>query len=215
MFRVETHRPERRRVWSPTFSLQSLSKRAFDLVVATAGLLLLSPLIIFVSLGIRIVLSRPILWKHKYYNSNNVEFDLLEFRTGRVDQQGRISNCRLDQIECCTSIEQILRRSSLNKLPQLLNVFKGEISIVGSHLFSHPVGSTFPPLDLGEVKPGLVSWAYAHDDAHEIADESKRLFRCIECDRYYIDKWSFAFDMKLLGQTFLSKKNLLRSIDRY
>jgi putative colanic acid biosysnthesis UDP-glucose lipid carrier transferase len=208
MLRSETCRPECQRVEPPTSPLQSLSKRGFDFVVATAGLLLLSPLIIFVSLGIRLVLSRPILCKQKYYNSNNVEFDLLEFRTRHVDQQGQILNYSLDQIGCWASLDQILRRSCLNKLPQLLNVVRGEISIVGSHLFSRPPGTTFPPLDLGDVKPGLVSWADANDDAREIADESKRISRCIECDRYYIDKWSLSFDMKLLVHTFLSKKTL-------
>ena len=105
-------------------------------------------------------------------------------------------------------MDQVLRRSCVNKLPQLLNVLRGEISIVGSHLFSHPPGAIFPPLDLGDVKPGLVSWADVNDDACEIGDESKRLSRCIECDRYYINKWSLSFDMKILVHTFLSKKTL-------
>jgi Bacterial sugar transferase len=126
MLRSETYRSERRRVQAPTSCLQSLSKRGFDLVVATAGLLLLSPLIIFVSLGIRFAFSKPILCQQKRYNSNNVEFGLFEFRIRHVDQQEQRLNRRLDQIRCCTSIGRFLCRSGLNKLPQLLNVLRGK-----------------------------------------------------------------------------------------
>jgi lipopolysaccharide/colanic/teichoic acid biosynthesis glycosyltransferase len=215
MLRSETYRSERRRVQAPTSCLQSLSKRGFDLIVATAGLLLLSPLIIFVSLGIRFAFSKPILCQQKRYNSNNVEFELFEFRIRHVDQQEQRLNRRLDQIRCCTSIGRFLCRSGLSKLPQLLNVLRGEISIVGSHLFTDPPGITFPPVDLGKVKPGLVSWADVNDDAHDITDKSKIISRCIKCDRYYIDNWSLSFDITLLVHTFLSKKILLEPVDKY
>jgi lipopolysaccharide/colanic/teichoic acid biosynthesis glycosyltransferase len=201
MLQSKMYRPERRRVQPLTSSLHSLSKRGFDLIVATAGLVLLSPLILFVSLGIILVFSKPILCHQKRYNSNNVAFDLFEFRTEYVDQQEQILHCHLDQ-----SIGQILRRAGLNKIPRLLNVFRGEISIVGSHLFIRPPGTTLPPLDLGDLKPGLVSWADANDDAREFADKSKRVSHCIKCDRYYIDNWSLSLDMKLLVHTFLQRR---------
>jgi len=176
------------------------------MIVASASLLLLSPLILLISLGIKINSSGPILCRHKRYNSNSMEFEILEFRTTLLDKREKMSNLRCHKMQCATDFSQILYRSGLNKLPLLINVLRGEMSIVGSHIFADAPGKGFPPLNLHKVRPGLVSWAHINDDQGEIADGATSIYRCIKCDRYYVDNWSFFLDVKILLHTVFSKK---------
>ena len=176
------------------------------MIIASVSLLLLSPLILLISLGIKIDSSGSILCRHKRYNSNNMEFEIFEFRTALVGQREKTLNRRCDEMQGVTGFGQILRRSGLDKLPLLINVLRGEMSIVGSHLFTDAPGKAFPSLDLHEVKPGLLSWAHVNDDQGEIADAARNVCRCIKSDRYYVENNSFFFDVKILLHTLLSKK---------
>jgi len=205
MFQIGKYRSERRIIRRSISSFQSFSKRGFDILIAIAGLLLLSPLIFLISLGIRIESPGPALCRHKRYSSNNVEFEIIEFRTSLVDEREKTCNHSLDEIQCITGFGQILRRSGMNKLPQLLNVLRGEMSIVGIHLFTNAPGRPFPPPDLHEVRPGLITCAHDHDYPCQIAGTAKSIDRCVNCDRYYIENSSFFFDMKILLHTLLSK----------
>ncbi len=189
--------------------IQSLSKRAFDIVVATAGLLLLSPLILVISFWITTESSGPILCRRKRYSSNNVELEVFEFRTTLVDQQKKRLEDGLDEMQRITGVGQVLRRSGMNKLPQLVNVLRGEISIVGTHLFTTALSKPFPSLDLYDIRPGLVTWTHASEDQCETANAAESICRCISCDRYYVENSSFFFDMKILFHTLLSKATYL------
>jgi polysaccharide biosynthesis protein PslA len=209
MFRSGSCQPERRRVRRSSSFFHSSSKRAFDVFVATASLFLLSPLILLVSLGIMIDSSGPALCRRKYYNSNNMEFEISEFRTTFANQNEKTLNRNLEEMRCWTRIGRLLRRSGMHKLPLLINVLQGAISIVGSHLFVHAPGHAYPPLDLHGVKPGLVSWADANNDLVATADAAKTIYRCIKCDRYYVENISLLFDIKILLNIILSKKALL------
>src|SRR5215813_2819524 len=131
--------------------IRSFGKRGFDIVAATVGLLLFSPLILLTSLVIKIESSGPILCRHKRYSYDNLEFEIFEFRTTRVDTSQR----RRAEMQCVTGFGQILRQSGMNKLPQLMNVLRGEMSIVGTHLFTDVPGKPFPPLGTSGVRPGL------------------------------------------------------------
>jgi len=176
------------------------------MIVASASLLLLSPLILLISLGIKIDSSGPVLCRHKRYNSNNMQFEIFEFRTTLADEREETLNRRHDTMQCVTGFGQILQRSGLNKLPLLIDILRGEISIVGSHLFTDAPGKEFPPLNLHDVRPGLVSWAHANDDQSENADVANNVYRCIKCDRYYAEHRSFFFDVKIILYILLSKK---------
>jgi len=190
--------------------IRSLSKRAFDIVVATAGLLLLWLLILVISFWITTDSSGPILCRRKRCSSNNVELEIFEFRTTLVDQRRKTSEHGLDEMQCCTTgVGHVLRRSGMNKLPQLMNVLRGEMSIVGTHLFTTALSKPFPSLDLYEIRPGLVTWTHASEDLCETADAAESICRCISCDRYYVKNSSFFFDMKILFHTLLSKATYL------
>jgi lipopolysaccharide/colanic/teichoic acid biosynthesis glycosyltransferase len=205
MSQTSKYRPEPRIVRRPIFSRQSFEKRTFDIVVAIVGLLILSPLVLLISLGIRIESTGPILCRHKRYNSSSAEFEIFGFRTTFVDP----SKHRPDEIQRITGFGRILRRSGIDKLPQLISVLCGEMSIVGTHLFTNAPDKSFLLLDLHEAKPGLVTLQHANGDQCQIADTAMSIDRCIDCDRYYTENCSFLFDMEILFHTLLAKATYL------
>jgi lipopolysaccharide/colanic/teichoic acid biosynthesis glycosyltransferase len=180
---------------SSTPLFQSVIKRGFDIVAATICLLLLTPFILLVSLGIRLESTGAILCRQKRYNSNNIEFEIFQFRTTRVDQRRNALNREPNEMQCVTGCGQILQHSGASKLPFLINVLRGEISFVGSHLFTTPPGEVFPPLALQRVKPGVISWAQATNEGRDTAQDT---YHCIKCDRYYVDHCSLLFDIKII-----------------
>jgi len=126
-----------------------------------------------------------------------------------VDQQEKTSKHRLDEVQRTTRFGQILRRSGMDKLPQLMSVLCGEMSIVGTHLFTNAPGKPSRSVDLHGVKPGLVTLQRANDDQSQIAGTAMSIDRCIDCDRYYMEKCSFFFDIEILFHTLLSKATYL------
>jgi lipopolysaccharide/colanic/teichoic acid biosynthesis glycosyltransferase len=102
-----------------------------------------------------------------------------------------------------------LRQSRIDALPQLISVLFGEMSIVGTHMFMNAPGKRSPPLDMNGARPGLVTCAYAGDNRSAIVDATMSIDRCIDCDRYYLEKRSFFFDMKLLSHALFSKSTYL------
>jgi len=97
----------------------------------------------------------------------------------------------------------------MDKIPQLVNVLRGEMSIVGPHPFATAPGMVFHLPELHKVKPGLVSWAQVSDDLGETAYSANGLDRRIEYDRYYLENRSFSFDMRILFLTLLSRRTYL------
>ena len=177
-------------------------KRGFDIVVAIAGLLLLSPLTLFISLPIKSASPGPIVCRHKRYGVNNATFDLFQFRTTLARQEE-------ETITFATRFGQLLRRSGMDKIPQLVNVLRGELSVVGPHPFATAPGTALHLPELHKVKPGLVSWAQVIDDRGKTAYSADGLDRRIEYDRYYLENCSFSFDMRILLLTLLSQRTYL------
>jgi lipopolysaccharide/colanic/teichoic acid biosynthesis glycosyltransferase len=209
MLHTSKYRLEPRIIRRSISSIQSFNKRTFDIVVAIASLVTLSPLILLIALGITIESPGPILCRHRRYNANGAEFEIFQFRTTLVDQREKTSKHRLDEVQRITRFGQILRRSGMDKLPQLMSVLCGEMSIVGTHLFTNAPGKPSRSVDLHEVKPGLVTLQHANDDQCQIGDTAMSIARCIDCDRYYMENCSFFFDIEILFHTLLSKTTYL------
>ena len=209
MLDTSKYRLERRIIRRSTSSLQSFNKRTFDIVVAIAGLVILSPLILLISLGISVESPGPILCRHRRYNANSAEFEIFQFRTTLVDRREKTSKHRPGEVPRITRLGQILRGSGTDKLAQLISVLCGEMSIVGTHLFTNAPGKPFHSLDLHEVKPGLVTLQHANGDPCQMADTAMSIDRCIDCDLHYIENRSFFLDMEILFHTFLSKTTYL------
>ena len=200
---------ERRRVRGTMSPFQEIIKRGFDIAFATAGLLLLSPLLLLISLGIKSESPGPIVCRHKRYGLNNAAFEVFEFRTTLARQEEKTFTHIPNKIWSATRFGQLLRRSGMDKIPQLVNVLRGEMSIVGPHPFATAPGIFFHLPQLHKVRPGLFSWAQVNDDQGETANSAKSYDRRIECDRYYLENRSFSFDMKILLLTLLSKETYL------
>jgi len=177
-----------------TSPFQEALKRGFDIAGATAGLMLLSPLIALVSLAIKLESSGPVLCRPKYYDLNDAAFGALKFRCSASVFGENVSNPAANGDHDITWIGQILRRAGLDKVPQLINVLRGEMSIVGPQPFAVPMGAIYrakiAPACLHNVKPGVVSWAQVLDGRNDA--------RRIEDDCHYLTNRSFLLDMKIL-----------------
>src|SRR5262249_14183448 len=104
---------------------------------------------------------------------------------------------------------QLLRRTGMDKIPQLVNVLRREMSIGGPHPFTTAPGMAFCLPELHKVKPGLVSWAQVVGGLGETDELANGLDRRIEYDRYYLENRSFWFDMRILFLTLLSQRTYL------
>ncbi len=181
-----------------------------DKILAAVLLLLLMPLMIGVAIAIRLDSAGPLLFRQRRYGLNNAEFEIWKFRTmtsplgmpsGEFRQTQR-SDARL------TRVGRLLRRLSLDELPQLFNVLRGDMSLVGPR--PHPtmmrtegrLGSEIVPdySHRHRVKPGMTGWAQINGSrgATGTADQVRRR---IEFDIFYIENWSIFLDLKILALT--------------
>ena len=172
-------------------------KRAFDIVVAIAALIISSPVIALVALLVRVKLGRPVLFRQVRPGWHARPFMLLKFRTMRdaVDGDGR----PLSDAERLTQFGRFLRAWSLDELPELWNVLKGDMSLVGPR----PLLMEYLPLystaqaRRHDVKPGLTGWAQVNG-RNALTWEQK-----FALDLYYVDHRSFGLDLKILWLTAL------------
>lgn len=174
-----------------------LIKRVFDLLVACFAFIVVSPLIIIEALLIALVLGRPVLLKQERPGFNGRPFFLYKFRTmtNERDPQGKL----LPDEMRTTGLGRTLRRFSLDELPQLLNVIKGDMSMVGPR----PLLMEYLPLytegqaQRHHVKPGLTGWAQVNGRNALSWEERFKL------DVWYVDQRTFWLDLKILWLTIL------------
>jgi lipopolysaccharide/colanic/teichoic acid biosynthesis glycosyltransferase len=183
-------------------------KRAFDVVLAMVGLILFSPLLLLSSLAIQIESRGPIFDRPRRHSYNNKSMLVFRFRcttTQNIDGVGLATRKRV----CATRLGRILHLSGVDGLPQLINVLRGEMSIVGPRAYEAPPGATFEEeiiriLQRRDIKPGLTGWAQVNGYWNE--NNSFKMRRRMEFDLYYAENWSFFLDMKIILRTLTSKK---------
>ena len=172
-------------------------KRMADLAVASLLLLLFSPVLILLSILIRLKLGRPVFFRQIRPGKGARPFTLIKFRT-MLDQR-TVSGKLLSDGERLTPFGQFLRSTSLDELPELYNVLKGEMSLVGPR----PLLMEYLPLysrvqaRRHEVRPGITGWAQIN--GRNAIEWEKRL----ELDVWYVDNWSLALDFKILLKTVM------------
>ena len=186
-------------------------KRIFDIVVATVALVVLSPLLCFVALAIRLDSRGSVLFRQMRHGYNNEEIRVFKFRTMRMTENsdGRFVPTK-ENDDRVTITGQVLRKTSIDELPQLLNVLLGEMSIVGPrpHATTHNKmfeNQILPFARRHNVKPGITGWAQVNGYRGP-ADTVDKMRKRVEYDLYYIDNWSFFFDLKIILMTLFSKK---------
>ncbi|MGL4773735.1 MAG: sugar transferase [Clostridium sp.] len=176
-------------------------KRIFDFIVGLISLVILSPVIVVLSIVIKLTSEGPILFKQRRIGKDNVEFDIYKFRTMRIDTPNVPTHLLENPEQWITGVGKFMRKTSLDELPQLFNILKGEMSLVG------PRPALYNQLDLKEMRtkvgihklvPGLTGWAQING-RDEIPLEIK-----VSLDKEYLDRKSFIFDMEIIFKTALS-----------
>ena len=194
----------------PDWVLDRFLKRSFDLFVAAAAGLLLLPLMLMVAALIKLDSRGPVLFEQTRHGYNNGPIRVLKFRTMVASQEDAARQAIRDDPRV-TRIGRILRRTNIDELPQLVNVIRGDMSIVGPrpHAVWHNQifeGRIARLARRHNVKPGITGWAQVNGLRGE-TDTFEKMRARVEYDLYYIDNWSFIFDLKIVLMTVLSKRS--------
>jgi Undecaprenyl-phosphate glucose phosphotransferase len=198
-------------LYRPPLSVLDLCiKRTFDLVFATIGLIVLSPLLLIVAIAIKLESRGPVLFRQTRHGFNNEEINVFKFRSMHpIEDDGPFKQA-VQNDPRLTRIGRIIRKTNIDELPQLFNVLRGNMSIVGPRphatahnaLFKHMIA---PFSRRHSVKPGITGWAQVNG-FRGATDTLEKMQQRIEYDLQYVDNWSFFFDMKIILMTLLSKK---------
>jgi Undecaprenyl-phosphate glucose phosphotransferase len=187
---------------SPLHGWNAVAKRAFDLVFAASVLVALAPVFAVLAAAVRLTSPGPILYRQDRMGLDGQSFRMLKFRTMRADAEqdsgpvwARAGDARR------TSIGALLRRFSLDELPQFVNVLRGEMSVVGPRperpVFVERFRQTVPGYMLRhKVRSGVTGWAQING-----LRGNTSLERRIEYDIQYIERWSFWLDLKIIAVT--------------
>ncbi|HTJ46699.1 MAG TPA: sugar transferase [Kofleriaceae bacterium] len=175
-----------------------LIKRAIDVAAAGAGLVLTAPILVGVGVAVARSMGRPVFFKQERPGLGGRPFGMVKFRTMRdaTDEHGR----PLPDADRLTPLGRFLRASSLDELPELWNVLRGDMSLVGPR----PLLMRYLPRYSAEqarrhdVKPGITGWAQINGRNALSWDEKLAL------DVWYVDHWSLLLDLRILARTMLT-----------
>ncbi len=176
-------------------------KRIFDLVAGVALLLFFLPLLLLIALAVKCTSRGPVIHWSKRVGRNNRLFNMPKFRTMRIDTPQVATHLLTNSKTYLTPIGSFLRKSSMDELPQLFSVLRGDLSLVG------PRPALFNQDDLIAMRtergihslvPGITGWAQVNG-RDEIPVSAK-----VRCDYEYLQRQSLAFDLKILFQTAIT-----------
>ena len=194
----------------PFDELQALQKSVFDRAVAALALLVLSPLLALIALLVKLDSPGPVFFRQPRTGLNDRMFLINKFRTMRHESADlgatRQTSRHDDRI---TKVGAVLRRLSIDELPQLINVLQGDMSLVGPRPHAPNTAVDGQPLEIvfadyvfrHRVKPGITGWAQVNRARGELRT-AEDVRRRVEHDLYYIENWSLTFDVRILLLTF-------------
>jgi Undecaprenyl-phosphate glucose phosphotransferase len=189
--------------------INAIAKRAFDVILSSFFLAAVSPLMLLTALAVKLTSPGPMLFQQERVGLDGKPFRMLKFRTMRygAEQDGpRFAERRDARV---TGVGALLRRISLDELPQLFNVLVGDMSLVGPRperpVFIAQFRRHIPRYQLRHmVKAGMTGWAQIHGLRGQTSIEKR-----VEYDLYYIEHWSLLLDLRILARTlaggFLSR----------
>lgn len=195
----------------PSSVVDLLLKRSFDLIFGTLAIVSLAPLMLIVAALIKLDSTGPILFRQIRHGYNNRPITVLKFRTMVLHEEtGKFRQATRGDPRI-TRVGRILRRTNIDELPQLINVIRGDMSLVGPrpHAVSHNRiydGQITRMARRHNVKPGITGWAQVNGLRGE-TDTFEKMVTRVEYDLYYIDHWSFALDIIILIRTIFSAKS--------
>lgn len=188
---------------SPLDSLNLFSKRALDIVVASVAILVLSPLMLLIAVLIRVTSRGPIFYAQERLSYDGTRFNILKFRSMRTDAEEAGPGWTTRGDQRVTWLGRFLRATSLDELPQLFNVLRGDMSLVGPRperpVFIEEFRRRVPRYMLRHKVPaGMTGWAQIHGWRGDTSIDKR-----IEFDMYYIENWSLLLDLKIMCLTVL------------
>ena len=199
---------------SPYTGIDGVIKISSDYIFATLILILLSPLMLCIALAVKLSSPGPVIFKQSRYGYNGKEIIVYKFRSMIVTENGDniVQAKRNDQR--VTKIGAFLRRTSLDELPQFINVLQGRMSVVGPRPHAVAHNEAYRKLIRGymmrhKTKPGITGWAQVNGWRGE-TDVLEKMEKRVEHDLYYLNNWSLWFDIWIIMRTVwtvLNRKN--------
>lgn len=172
-----------------------LGKRFFDLFSAGFGIVVISPLLLLLAMLVWILDGRPILFRQRRPGFKGRPFIVYKFRT--MTRQGAEDGTPQPDSQRLTTLGRILRKTSLDELPELYNVIRGEMSLVGPRPLLMKYLKLYSPEQMRrhDMHPGIAGWAQVNG-RNSISWEEK-----LKLDLWYVDHWSFWLDIRILFMT--------------
>ncbi|OUL72563.1 undecaprenyl-phosphate glucose phosphotransferase [Paraburkholderia hospita] len=192
---------------SPITDLRVLPKRIFDRLFALAALTALAPLLLAIAVAVKLSSPGPVFFRQRRKGIDGREFEIFKFRSMKVHQEqaGKITQATRRDPRI-TPVGAFLRRTSLDELPQFINVLRGEMSVVGPRPHALEHDDIYKDLVKGymhryRIKPGITGWAQINGYRGE-TDRIEKMMGRVKLDLYYMQHWSFWLDIKIVGLTF-------------
>lgn len=190
---------------APARVATSRRKRAFDVVMALGALLVFLPLLLTIFVLVRLETPGPALFRQRRTGLHGRIFTVYKFRTMTVAEDGDVVRQATRQDARVTALGAILRKYSIDELPQLLNVVKGDMSLIGPrpHAVAHDTAWSEQVADYSlrfRARPGLTGYAAICGFRGEVR-ELQAIVDRVASDNEYIDTWSFGLDMKIVWRT--------------
>lgn len=201
---------------TPFYGMRGLSKRLFDIVASIFILLLTSPLFVLIALLVKLTSKGPAIFKQRRYGLDGEEITVYKFRTMHVAEDGDVVQQATKNDSRTTPFGRLLRKSSLDELPQLINVIQGRMSLVGPRPHAVAHNEMYRKLIKGymvrhKVLPGITGLAQVNGLRGETKNIEQMEAR-VRYDLEYLRKWSIWLDIKIMGATVL---RLLRDKNAY
>jgi sugar transferase EpsL len=175
--------------------VKHIFKRLLDVCGALGGLIVFTPIMLLVAIGVRITMGAPVIFKQKRPGLNEQPFHIYKFRSMKNghDDHGRL----LSDGDRLTKFGTFIRNCSLDELPQFFNILKGEMSFVGPRPLLYDYFPYYTPTEMRrhEVKPGVTGWAQIHGRNALNWDDK------LAMDVWYVDHWSVWLDIKIILRT--------------
>jgi putative colanic acid biosysnthesis UDP-glucose lipid carrier transferase len=190
---------------SPFFGVRSLVKRLSDIAISALLCIFAAPVLLAVAMAVKYSSEGPILFRQRRYGLDGREIMVYKFRSMTVTEDGASSYTQVTRKDArVTPVGAFIRRTSLDELPQLINVLEGSMSIVGPRPHAIAVNEHYRRLIPSymlrhKVKPGITGWAQVN--GYRGGDDLPTMTKRIECDLEYLENWSLWFDMRIIVRT--------------
>jgi putative colanic acid biosynthesis UDP-glucose lipid carrier transferase len=190
---------------TPFHGMDAVMKRVTDVVLAGSALLVLAPLMVLIALAVKLTSAGPVLFRQRRYGLNGEEIIIYKFRSMTVCEDGAVVNQATKQDSRVTPLGRMLRSTSLDELPQLLNVLEGKMSVVGPRPHAVAHNELYRKLINGymirhKVRPGITGWAQVNGLRGETETVEKMRER-VRFDLEYLSHWSPWLDVKIIFKT--------------